>query len=373
MRLAITSVVIACLTACTTRPAPGTPAFGPSDPHADSLRAALDGAAGGWLQRYKVPSVAVAYIRDDRIAWTRVQGFQSEGVAATESTLYNVASLTKPVFSETVLRLVAGGHLSLDEPLTPTWVDPDVAGDPRHRLLTPRIVLSNRTGFPNWRTDRGGTLAFEFVPGTRYQYSGEGFEYLRRFVERKMRAPVEGIARERLFGPFGMRNTSFVEQGWFEGRVAYPSDRDGKWGTPRFSSSGNAADRVYTTVADYATFVIHAMRHDGLSRSLARQRDSIQGMDSSEVVKCRAKGGTRCPTREGYTLGWSRLDFPDGPMFWHTGSDDGEKALVVYFPQRREGAVMFMNGENGFAVAIEAGLVLFPGTAFAEFLELSRR
>lgn len=372
MRLAITSGIIACLAACTTRPAPGPP-VGASNRHADSLRAALDAAASGWLQRYKVPSLAVAYISDDRIAWTRVQGLQSDGIAATESTLYNVASLTKPVFAETMLRLVATRRMSLDESIAPTWVDPDVADDPRHRLLTPRIVLSNRTGFPNWRTDRQGSLRFEFDPGTRYQYSGEGFEYLRRFVERKEGAPIEAIARERLFGPFGMRSTSFVEQGWFAGRVAYPADGDGKWGTPRFAPSGNAADRVYATVGDYATFVIHAMRHDGLSESLARQRDSIQGVDSSEVVKCRAKGGTRCPTREGYTLGWSRLDFPDGPMFWHTGSDDGEKALVVYFPRRREGAVMFMNGENGFPVAIEAGLVLFPGTAFAEFLELSRR
>ena len=368
MRIALSLLLLASLSSCAANRVPPV-----ADRRADSLATALDAQVPGWLASYKVPSLAVAYIRDGRVAWTRVHGLQSEGVAATEGTLYNVASLTKPVFAEMVLRLVAANRMSLDEPLATLWVDPDVADDPRHRALTPRIVLSNRTGFPNWRTDRGGALRFDFFPGTRYQYSGEGFEYLRRFVERKMEAPVERIAREYLFEPFGMRRTSFVEQGWFAGRVAYPADREGRWGTPRFSSSGNAADRVYTTVGDYATFVIRAMRHDGLRGSLARQRDSIQGADSSEAVKCRAKGGTRCPTREGYTLGWSRLDFPDGPMLWHTGSDDGEKALVVYFPQRREGAVMFMNGENGFAVAIEAGLVLFRKTDFAEFLELSRR
>lgn len=343
-----------------------------ADARADSLASALDAGARSWLAKYRVPSIAVAYIRDDRVAWTRVHGLQSDGVTATESTLYNAASLTKPIFAETMLRLVAARRMSLDEPLAAMWVDPDVAGDPRHRLLTPRIVLSNRTGFPNWRTDRAGALRFEFDPGTRYQYSGEGFEYLRRFAERKIGAPIESIARDHLFSRFGMKNTAFVEQGWFAGRVAHPADREGKWSTPRFSPSGNAADRVYTTVGDYASFLIHAMRHDGLPASLARQRDSIQGIDSSEVVKCRAKGGTRCPTREGYTLGWSRLDFPDGPLMWHTGSDDGEKALALYFPDRKEGAVMLMNGENGFAVAIEAGLVLFRGTAFAEFLELSR-
>lgn len=45
------------------------------------------------------------------------------------------------------LRLVSSGEWNLDEPLANYWVDPDVASDPRHKLLTTRHVLSHRTGF----------------------------------------------------------------------------------------------------------------------------------------------------------------------------------------------------------------------------------
>ena len=74
---------------------------------ADSLAALLDAKAPALLAHYKVPSVAVAYIDDGVVRWTRVYGEQTSGVPATERTLYNVASLTKPVFAEVVLHLVA--------------------------------------------------------------------------------------------------------------------------------------------------------------------------------------------------------------------------------------------------------------------------
>src|SRR5687768_3943408 len=112
------------------------------DTHA-ALIADLDAKAPAWLAEYGVPSVAVAYIEDGALRWTRVYGEQSERVPATARTLYNVASLAKPVFAEVIMRLVAEGRLSLDEPLASYWVDPDVAADPRHTKLTLRIALSH--------------------------------------------------------------------------------------------------------------------------------------------------------------------------------------------------------------------------------------
>src|SRR5215213_6168460 len=68
------------------------------DRTADSLRAVIDQGAPRWLSQFHVPSLAVAYVRDGAVAWTRVYGQQAPGVPATGRTLYNVASLTKPVF-----------------------------------------------------------------------------------------------------------------------------------------------------------------------------------------------------------------------------------------------------------------------------------
>lgn len=342
------------------------------DRTADSLRAVMDQKAPAWLAEHRVPSIAVAYVRDGAVAWTRVYGEQGPGVAASERTLYNVASLTKPVFAETMLRLAAAGRLSLDESMAPSWVDPDVAADPRHRLLTPRVALSNRTGFANWRRETGGVLRFRTEPGTTYGYSGEGFEYARRFASAKLGASLDSLAAQYVFRPFGMAQTSFTRRDWFAGRVAVPMGPEGRYGEPSFASPANAADDIYTTIGDYAAFLVGVMRHDGLPARYVAQRDSLHALDLSPASACDRAKVARCPGRIGYALGWSVMEYADGPLLWHTGADWGEKSMVFYFPARREGVVMLTNGANGFKVMIEAGIVLAGDSPFAEFLATGR-
>src|SRR5688500_5360080 len=129
-------------------------------------RAILDEKAPQWLKQHDVPSVAVAYIENGKLAWTAVYGRQSPGVKATPKTIYNIASLTKPVAAEVILRLVSEGKIDLDEPMQLHWVDPDVAQNPWHRILTPRISLKHETGFKNWRYQTNNVLKFEWQPGT---------------------------------------------------------------------------------------------------------------------------------------------------------------------------------------------------------------
>lgn len=335
---------------------------------ADSLRAVLDAQAPGWLAQHKVPSVAIAYIRDGRVAWTRVYGEQAEGVPADERTLYNVASLAKPVFAETILRLAADGRLSLDEPLAAHWTDPDVAGDPRHAKLTARLALSHRTGFPNWRYQDGGTLRFVAEPGVVYGYSGEGFEYASRFARNKTGASLDSLAGQYVFGPLGMTSTAMTRKDWFAGRIAMPLGPEGRYGEPSVARDANAADDLYTTVGDYAAFVVAAMSRDGLPPALADQRDSIHVLDPSDGAACDPARVTRCPARIGYGFGWSVMEYPDETVLWHTGSDWGEKTMAFYIPQRREGAVLLTNGANGFQVILEAAVLLFRDTDLAEYL-----
>ncbi|MGA8596105.1 MAG: serine hydrolase [Bryobacteraceae bacterium] len=118
-------------------------------------RAEIDAHVAEWLKESDVPSVAMAYIQGRKVAWTEVYGEQSPGVAATEKTLYNVASLTKPITAETILRLASARKLSLDESMSQIWVDPDIRDDPYSKLLTPRLCLSHQTGFANGRRMTG--------------------------------------------------------------------------------------------------------------------------------------------------------------------------------------------------------------------------
>lgn len=346
----------------------------PSHPAAPAVsltefaRAALDARVPGWLAEHGVPSLAVAYIRDGQLAWTRVYGQQADGVPASDSTLYNIASLTKPLFAELVVRLAAEGRLSLDERMSPVWTDPDVAADPRHQAFTPRLALSHQLGFTNWRRETEGVLRIGFQPGTQFRYSGEGYEYARRFVERKLGASTDSLARQYIFGPARMRATSFIRQPWFAGRMAIPNGPEGRWGTPSVGPEANAADDIHTTIGDYARFVTSVMAHDGLPAALAAQRDSIH---QTGVERCDPTKVPVCPVSIGYGLGWTVFEYADPAenVLWHTGGDWGEKSIVFYWPHRREGVVMFTNGAKGFSVMVPAAVQLAEGRLFQHFLQ----
>jgi hypothetical protein len=127
-----------------------------------------------WLAQKHIPALGIAYIKNGKIQETIVFGKNEKGQAYPVNTLFNVASLTKPVTAMVTLKLVQAGKWKLDEPIYHYWVDPDIEKDPRNKTITTRHILSHQTGFPNWR--RNQLLAFEFDPGTKYQYSGEGYE-----------------------------------------------------------------------------------------------------------------------------------------------------------------------------------------------------
>jgi CubicO group peptidase (beta-lactamase class C family) len=128
-----------------------------------------------WMAEYHVPCVGVGLIEDGKIKWVKVFGNLQQGHPASNNTLFNIASQTKPVVALLTLKLVQSGEWNLDEPLAHYWIDPDIAHDPYLMKLTTRLVLSHQTGFPNWRSDNApGKLRFNFEPGTKFGYSGEG-------------------------------------------------------------------------------------------------------------------------------------------------------------------------------------------------------
>jgi len=293
-----------------------------------------------------VPGASIAQVSGGKIVAIGAYGRQDSLDAAKTTTLYNVASLTKPISAEVALRLVSRGTISLDEPMDRYWTDPDIARDDRRKLLTPRFSLTHRTGFAaNWRSEDGGTLRFSSTPGTTFHYSGEGYEYLARFIQKKTNHDLQEQAKELLFTPAEMAATSYVRQHWFEGRGALPADKEGVWVEPMFGDSPLASDRLYTTAGDYARFLIQVLNNEGITDSLARERRRVQVSlleEEAQSIPVELR-----PDELGMGLGWEVIRFKQTTFLMHTGHDPGVYTFAYLSPTNGTGAVILTNGENG--------------------------
>ena len=335
----------------------------------EALRAKVMQGLPLWLKSNNVPSAAVVYIANGKVAWTTVYGEQSPGVPATDETLYNIASLTKPIVAETILRMASNNQLQLDEPISPYWIDPDVKDNPWNALLTPRICLSHQTGFANWRRMTNKVLTFQWEPGARTGYSGEGYFYVARFAQNKAQRPFDQLAQQFVLGPIGMKNTSFTTQDWFAGRVAAPFGKDGFF-APQLTSTWNAADLVRTTIGDYAKFVVSVMHNEGLSPAIAAQRlvmtrDWVSEDERKDLCKLEAPN-TPCHFSAGMGLGWQVFDHNGVTIVDHSGSDIGFHTLAFFVPGKQVGAVIFTNGDNGPKVINEIVRLLYPDPLYDE-------
>ncbi|HLO58623.1 MAG TPA: serine hydrolase domain-containing protein [Bacteroidales bacterium] len=289
-----------------------------------------------WMKNENVPTVGICIIEDGTIRQTIMIGSIEYHSPAPLNTLFNIASLTKPLLSMTTLKLVSNGQWNLDEPLYHYWTDPDVANDSLNRKLTTRHVLSHQSGLPNWRGhEPGGKLSFAFEPGTQWKYSGEGFEYLRKALENKFNIPIERLVDSILFKPLGMNDTRFYWDDTMDTTLyADRYDAEGKPYEKERWYSANASNLVLTTVEDYAKFAIAILKGNYLSPEVQKEMIQKQALTSNGIE---------------VGLGWFMIKnlSNGGYLLYHSGSNRGQNTKVFLLPESRKGIIIFTNGENG--------------------------
>ena len=125
-----------------------------------------------------------------------------------DQTVFDAASLTKPMVAYAVLQLVDAGVLDLDEPLS-RFVPLIVPDDATAALITTRHVLSHTCGLQNLRGQE--PLRMHFKPGAWFSYASVGFTYLQSAVELQTGEPLEATMRRLVF-----------ESGFTEGALPWP-------------------------------------------------------------------------------------------------------------------------------------------------------
>jgi CubicO group peptidase (beta-lactamase class C family) len=344
------------------------------------------------MQAFAVPGVGIAVVEDAHVVWSRGFGVTHALTRAPVDarTVFETASLSKPVFAYLVLQLVDQGLIDPDRPLVHYRRLDYLADHPWIELITARDVLRHSTGLPNWRKYPATEKLVPMVkPGTRIDYSGEAIFWLQLAVETITGQSLDESMQVHLFGPAGMKDSSYTWNTDLAARSVYGhrkhdaaeqgmppqmfreqwsiaeqvADRRGKplssWkyddavrALPEVMALApvglvtwpgdivaNAAASLRSTVQDYATFLTLMMA--------GRQRASWEITEATRQAMLAPQ--IRIPgrwTEKG--LGWNMEETRDGPVFYHSGSNgDIFKNFAVGDAQRRRGIVVLTNGGSG--------------------------
>lgn len=318
------------------------------------------------MKRDSIPGMSIAIIRQNKLVYHKGYGLtRSDSTqAVTAETIFEAASLTKPTFAYAVLQLVEQGKLDLDKPLYEYLPYSDVAADERYKKITARLVLSHRSGLPNWRKNRrSAELAMLRTPGERFGYSGEGFVYLQKVVEKITGKPINEFMEEHVLKPLAMTHSGYVWKPAFDSHVALPHYGGENVGEKYKPDQANMAYSLQTSADDYAKFIQAILAPKGMKTATVDQMLSQQTQ-----LPTRFSGDT-LSTRLYWGLGFGLERTPNDVYFWHWGDNGAFKCYVVGSRSRKDAVVYFTNATTGLRLISDiTSLVLGYDPATSGFL-----
>jgi CubicO group peptidase (beta-lactamase class C family) len=291
-----------------------------------------------------IPGMSAALVRNGKLVWTKSFGVKNveTNEPVTNETIFEAASLSKVVFAYAVLKLVDEGKIDLDVPLNKYLGNNyDVGDDPRLNSITARRVLSHTGGFPNWRSQGAKTLPINFTPGERFSYSGEGFVYLSKVVEKITGMQLEDFMQKTVLQPLGMTHSSFVWQDKYDQMAVYRHDSLGKKSFRNQNKEFNAAASLRTTAEDYGRFMAALLNGKGLKKK------TLEAMFTPQInVNAKAP-------QVFWGLGVGLETTEEGKSFWHWGDQGDSKAYLTAFLPKKDAIVYFANSSNGLSITTE--------------------
>jgi len=318
---------------------------------------------------YNVPGVSIAVINDYQIEWARGYGVLEAGWSeqVTPQTLFQVASIAKPVIAVAALHYVEQGLVDLDSDVKSklvSWQVPENEFTTEEKVTLRRLLSHNAgvtvEGFrgyalgedvPNLQQILNGEwpansppIRVDIVPGTQYRYSGGGYMIVQQLLEDVTGEPFPDIIQNSVLVPWGMTASTFesplperLRAIAASGHRADGTPIPGGWHT--YPEMGSGAS-MWSTSSDMAQFGI------GVMLSYAGESDGI--LSHAMAIQMLT------PQIDDRGLG--PLVYDDGGdlfYFMHPGANDGYKSVLVIYPQRGQGVVILTNGDNGDALRRE--------------------
>jgi len=297
----------------------------------------IDGVVNRAIERGHLPGAVVLVLHKDKVIYRKAFGQRSTqpvAVPMTVDTVFDLASLTKPLATAaSVFVLVEQGKLRLADPVAKHW--PDFGKSGKDRITVEQLLL-HTGGLPpvNPLTDYAGgreralgqicRLRPKTAPGERFAYSDIGYITLGEVVARVGGMPLDRFAHKYLYGPLGMKDTSFRPGPELKKRTAPTTKCGEKWlagevHDPRAHRLGGVAGHagLFSTADDLAVFV-RMLLDEGKQ---AGRRVLAPATVRAFTTPRRVPGGWRSPGWDVDTAySGNRGDlFAQGRGFGHTG------------------------------------------------------
>lgn len=322
------------------------------------------------MDEANVTGLCITVYNNNRPVFAKTYGY---AIAATKqpmtsSTALYALSLSKAVFAHLVMQLVDDKIIDLDKPLVDylprslmTYTFPgkldsfkDLENDERYKKITARMCLTHTTGFPNFRWfEPDKKLRIKFEPGSRVSYSGEGLYLLQMIIQEITGKSLEALARQYIFDPCGMKESSYVWHPSYEQSyaVGHYANGDSTF-FPRRTIS-NAAGSLTTTMDEFNRFYSMLIKGERLSKK------SFNDMTHSQIrirsVKQFGPLSWKDSTQNdaiqlGYGLGYVVLQSPYGRAYFKEGNDEGWGHYSIAYPDKKIAVVILTNSENGESI-----------------------
>lgn len=309
------------------------------------------------MDSLKLPGLSIAIINDTKIVYHNTFGVTNNQSQepVTKQTIFEAASLSKPVFAYFVMKMVEQGKLDLDKPIYP-YLEPifhsgviDSASFEYYKTITPRIVLSHGTGIANWV--QGKPIHIDFKPGNGFSYSGEAYQHLAAALGTKLGigwgGKLDTLFLEEVAHPLKMYKSFYTwneklekykAKGHAKGVVNLEIHRDKKVG-PGYS--------LHSEALDYAQFLIEMMEPKHLPQELREEMLKEQNHFKSDNELLEETGQT------GWGLGFAQKPTSNGLMHLHTGNNHDFQSYAMFVPDKKYGFVMFSNSDRLFDLLME--------------------
>jgi len=304
------------------------------------------------MDSIKIPGLSIAIVNQDKIVYYNTFGLTSlkTNEPVTKQTIFEAASLSKPLFAYFIMKMIEEGELGLDTPIYQYLesIFPKGAIVPEsfeaYQTLTPRIILSHGSGIDNWVKNEPIKIAF--TPGTDFSYSGEAYQHLAAAFGTKLGigwgSKLDSLFLREAAHPIGMDRSFYTWNDVLENNVAI-GHTDGKVTTEMHRDKNvGSGYSLQSDAEDYARFLIEMMYPKNIKKSTRDLMLTTHNQFKPDNKLLKETGQT------GWGLGFAQKPTPHGLMHLHTGNNHDFQAYTMFIPDQKYGFVMFANSNNLF-------------------------